>query len=66
MNNSFECCHECTERHINCHSDCAKYISAKSEHDALSKLIREKEAPQSDFLGYVTNCIYKYKKQIGR
>ena len=35
------CCKDCPDRFIGCHSTCERYISAKKEHDRLMKEYRK-------------------------
>lgn len=35
---TFKHCKDCTERHINCHSDCELYLVDKTEYDRIKAL----------------------------
>lgn len=37
------CCQDCKERKVGCHSECAVYLTAKAEHDEEKKRRREAE-----------------------
>lgn len=50
-----QCCRNCPDRSVGCHSTCEKYISAKAEHDKLAEQIREKKKQEDA----ITNAILK-------
>lgn len=48
------CCLNCKERHINCHSECKKYLTQKQELNAYTQCKREQKEKEFN----------SYKKQI--
>ena len=52
-------CRDCKERHIGCHAECEKYITAKAEHD---QVIRQR-MKINDINAYVSDCVRKNKKR---
>jgi len=55
-------CHNCSDRHEGCHSDCPKYIEYKSQMDQLHKKYSDKVAQERLFKDYVAGRTSKFKK----
>lgn len=57
------CCHNCEERHQNCHSDCDEYKSFRASKDAENAKIREEKHREELVTAYVVGEIEKKKKK---
>ena len=59
-------CLNCMDRFLGCHSQCKKYITWKTQHDA-ERLKRQEEAMKQKILNeFINDEIIKLKKGIGR
>ena len=58
-----QCCRNCPDRSVGCHSTCEKYISEKAAHDELNEMIRDQKA-QDDAI--TLSIINRSKKKGGR
>lgn len=55
---TFLCCKDCTERHMNCHAECEKYKEAKETNERI-KAERKKKLQESQF---IIDCQSKIRK----
>lgn len=55
-------CHNCSDRHEGCHSDCSKYKEYKNQMDQLHKKYSSSVSQSRLFSDYVSSRTSKYKR----
>jgi len=54
-------CHNCSDRHEGCHSDCEQYRSYKEQMNELHKAYCARKSEQSLFNAYISSRTKKSK-----
>ena len=57
-------CLKCEDRKVNCHSHCEKYLTWKTEHDSLLKLINENKAKEYILSRNTKHCSTFYRRNF--
>lgn len=57
----FECCVDCAERHVGCHSTCERYISDKENYDKKRNKIKDQKKRESIVTGYAVDSVKRMK-----
>ena len=61
---SFEACHQCTKRTVNCHATCKEYIQEKAIHD--SKQAQKRANSNQEYTAYARSKFSKIEKASKR
>lgn len=57
----FECCVDCSERHVGCHSMCERYISDKESHNEKQNKIKQWKRNESIVTEYTVDSVKRMK-----
>lgn len=58
----FECCHNCTKRHLGCHSECLDYMEQKKSWDKCQELLRKEAQVHRAKTDYLNDPVWRKKK----
>lgn len=48
-------CKDCADRHVGCHAECDRYLSAKAKHEDERAMIRDKRSKDLYYLDLTKN-----------
>lgn len=57
------CCKDCTERILDCHSHCKRYKEAKEKHDQEQAEIRTAKRKYRDYVEFHYGVVQQIKKK---
>lgn len=66
MGNKIECCKDCTERKVGCHSSCEAYQKEKAAYEAYCRDIRNKKRNENNIRGFKVEMILKIHRKKQR
>lgn len=64
--NTKPACKDCTERHVGCHSECAKYKEFKEQLQADKEAYFEATREENMYLAYMKKQANKRRKKEGK
>lgn len=63
---NIQCCYQCADRIVGCHSICEKYAKVKAEADIRDKVIRDAKTEQTKIYDAKIAAIKRVKNSRGR